>query len=124
MTAGPAVDAALIDMMGAVFAGYREKHPPTTTIQRDPDLWRHLDELGLVRLTGDEQHGGSGAAWTEAAELLAAAVSHGIRIALAEHDLLACWLLDAAGYPQTTRFGPCACSTNRGWRHGCHGLGR
>ena len=92
-------DAALIDMMGAVFAGYREKHPPTTTIQRDPDLWRHLDELGLVRLTGDEQHGGSGAAWTEAAELLAAAVSHGIRIPLAEHDLLACWLLDAAGVP-------------------------
>ena len=99
MTAGPAVDGALIDMMDAVFAGHREKHPPTTTVRRDPDLWRHLDELGLVRLTGDEQYGGSGAGWNEAAELLTAAVSHGVRIPLAEHDLLACWLLDATGVP-------------------------
>ena len=40
--------------------------------------------------------GGSGAGWYEAAELLAAAVRHGVRIPLAEHDLLACWLLEAA----------------------------
>lgn len=99
MTAGPGTDAALIEMMDAVFAGHREKFPPTATVQRDPDLWRHLDELGLVRLTGDEQHGGSGAGWAEAAELLAAAVRHGVRIPLAEHDLLACWLLDAVGVP-------------------------
>lgn len=99
MTAGPGADAALIEIMDAVFAGHREKCPPTTTVQRDPDLWRHLDELGLVRLTGDEQHGGSGAGWAEAAELLAAAVRHGVRIPLAEHDLLACWLLDAVGVP-------------------------
>ncbi len=99
MTAAPSVDGALIDMMGAVFAGYREKHPPTATARRDPTLWQQLDELGLVRLTGAEQHGGSGAGWTEAAELLAAAVRHGVRLPLAEHDLLACWLLDAAGAP-------------------------
>ncbi|MCV7092139.1 acyl-CoA dehydrogenase family protein [Mycobacterium interjectum] len=99
MTTGPSVDGALVDMMGAVFAGYRENHPPAAAVRRDPDLWRQLDELGLVRLTGDEQQGGSGAAWTEAAELLAAAVRHGVRIPLAEHDLLACWLLDAAGAP-------------------------
>ncbi len=99
MSPRPAVDGALIDMMDAVFAGHREQHPPTTKVQRDPDLWRHLDELGLVRLTGDEQHGGSGAGWHEAAALLAAAVSHGVRIPLAEHDLLACWLLDATGVP-------------------------
>lgn len=99
MTAVPSVDGALVEMMDAVFAGYREKHRPTTTVRRDPDLWQHLDGLGLVRLTGAEQHGGSGAGWTEAAELLAAAVRHGVRIPLAEHDLLACWLLDAAGVP-------------------------
>ncbi|MEE3066052.1 MAG: acyl-CoA dehydrogenase family protein [Actinomycetota bacterium] len=94
-----AVDGALVDMMAAVFAGHREKHPPTTIVRRDPDLWRQLDELGLVRLTGNEQNGGSGATWFEAAELLTAAVGHGVRIPLAEHDLLACWLLDATGMP-------------------------
>lgn len=99
MSARPSVDDALVDMMGAVFAEHREKHPPTPTVQRDPDLWQHLDELGLVRLTGAEKHGGSGASWYEAAELLAAAVSHGVRIPLAEHDLLACWLLETSGMP-------------------------
>lgn len=99
MSAGTSVDGALVDMMGAVFADHREKHPPTATIQRDPDLWRRLDELGLVRLTGPEQRGGSGASWYEAAELLAAAAHHGVRIPLAEHDLLACWLLETSGIP-------------------------
>lgn len=99
MTAAPSADGALIDMMGAVFAGFREKHPGTATVRRDPALWQQLDELGLVRLTGAEEHGGSGAGWTEAAELLAAAVRHGVRIPLAEHDLLACWLLEATGVP-------------------------
>ncbi|OAN36186.1 acyl-CoA dehydrogenase family protein [Mycolicibacterium iranicum] len=74
-------------MMNAVFAEHG----------RDADVWRRLDELGLVRLTGAEDSGGSGAGWMEAAELLAAAVRHGVRIPLAEHDLLACWLLDSVG---------------------------
>ena len=98
-----AVDPALVDMMDAVFAEYRETHPPAASpekaVARDPDLWRHLAELGLVRLTGSEQSGGSGAGWYEAAELLTAATRHGVRIPLAEHDLLACWLLDASGIP-------------------------
>ncbi|CAM4084121.1 Acyl-CoA dehydrogenase, short-chain specific [Mycobacterium basiliense] len=98
---GPAyaVDPALVDMMDAVFGEYRQSHPPSAyagqTIHLDADLWRRLDELGLVRLTGSEQSGGSGAGWYEAAELLAATARHGVRIPLAEHDLLACWLLDA-----------------------------
>lgn len=99
MSAGPSVDGALVDMMRTVFSDYRETHPLTTTVQHDPDLWRRLDELGLVRLTGPEQRGGSGASWYEAAELLSAAVSHGVRIPLAEHDLLACWLLETCGIP-------------------------
>ncbi|MDA2890138.1 acyl-CoA/acyl-ACP dehydrogenase [Mycolicibacterium sp. BiH015] len=76
-------------MMDAVFAEHG----------RDADVWRRLDELGLVRLTGAENSGGSGAGWMEAAELLSAAVRHGARIPLAEHDLLACWLLDSVGVP-------------------------
>ncbi|MGV0717066.1 acyl-CoA dehydrogenase family protein [Mycolicibacterium sp. XJ662] len=93
------VDPALIEMMGAVFAEYREAHPPVTVIERDPQLWGRLDELGLVRLTGPENRGGSGAGWFEAAELLAAAARNAVRIPLAEHDLLACWLLDANDMP-------------------------
>ncbi|OBF06354.1 acyl-CoA dehydrogenase family protein [Mycobacterium sp. 852002-10029_SCH5224772] len=99
MSARPPVDAALVDMMEAVFSDYREKHPPAGTVERDPALWQRLDELGLVRLTGTEQHRGSGASWYEAAELMATAVRHGVRIPLAEHDLLACWLLEASGMP-------------------------
>ena len=67
--------------------------------RRNRTCGSELDELGLVRLTGAEQSGGSGAGWHEAAELLSAAVRHGVRIPLAEHDLLACWLLDASGLP-------------------------
>jgi acyl-CoA dehydrogenase len=91
------VDPAVVEMMNDVFADYRETHPHTTTVERDRPLWRRLDELGLVRLTGAGSGGGSGAGWSEAAELLSAAVRHGVRIPLAEHDLLACWLLEANG---------------------------
>lgn len=89
------VDPALADMMDAVFAEYREMHSPAATLEYDAKLWKRLDDLGLVRLTGTEQSGGSGAGWYETAELLAAAARHGVRIPLAEHDLLACWLLEA-----------------------------
>ncbi|MGE2723875.1 acyl-CoA dehydrogenase family protein [Mycolicibacterium pulveris] len=92
-----AVDPALVEMMGAVFAEHREAHPPANTVARDTELWRRLDDLGLVRLTGAEESGGSGAGWFEAAELLAAAARNAVRIPLAEHDLLACWLLEANG---------------------------
>ncbi|OBK95268.1 acyl-CoA dehydrogenase [Mycobacterium asiaticum] len=95
-------DPALVEMMSAVFGEYREKHPPGATVRRDPELWSQLDELGLVRLTGAEAVGGSGAGWYEAAELLSAAAGHGVRIPLAEHDLLGCWLLEATGLPVDT----------------------
>jgi acyl-CoA dehydrogenase len=94
------VDPAVVDMMDAVFADYRDTHPPAEgRIGRDPALWQALDELGLVRLTGSESAGGSGAGWREAAGLLSAAARHGVRTPLAEHDLLACWLLDANSMP-------------------------
>ena len=107
-----AVDPALLDMMEAVFAGYRETYSPAS-LERDTELWRRLEELGLVRLTGPERAGGSWAGWYEAAELLAAAVRHGVRIPLAEHDLLACWLLDANQMPCDGAVAArCACSTS------------
>lgn len=94
-----AVDPALTEMMDAVFSIHRETRPDTAGVERDAALWRRLDDLGLVRLTGPESNGGSGAGWSEAVELLGAAVRHGVRIPLAEHDLLACWLLDANAMP-------------------------
>ncbi|WP_349269512.1 acyl-CoA dehydrogenase family protein [Mycolicibacterium parafortuitum] len=91
------VDADLVEMMDGVFAAHRDTHPPADAARVDRALWSRLDDLGLVRLTGAEQHGGSGAGWYEAAALTAAAVHHAVRIPLAEHDLLACWLLEAVG---------------------------
>lgn len=96
-TTPTAVDPALIEMMDAVFGAHRHTRTPTDALGYDEALWRHLDELGLLRLTGPESKGGSGAGWFEAAELLGAAARHGVRLPVAEHDLLACWLLDANG---------------------------
>ncbi|MCV7433613.1 acyl-CoA/acyl-ACP dehydrogenase [Mycolicibacterium bacteremicum] len=86
-------------MMDAVFGAHRKGQEATGTVGHDTELWSTLHELGLVRLTGSAEHGGSGAGWAEGAELLAAATRHGVRVPLAEHDLLACWLLEAAGLP-------------------------
>ncbi|KWX66350.1 acyl-CoA dehydrogenase family protein [Mycobacterium sp. NAZ190054] len=86
-------------MMDGVLAAHRGNRPPTGTATRDPELWDKLDGLGLVRLTGTPAGGGSGAGWPEAAALIAASVRHAVRLPLPEHDLLACWLLEAAGCP-------------------------
>ncbi|MBF6245652.1 acyl-CoA dehydrogenase [Nocardia elegans] len=86
-------------MMSAVFARDRDRHPPRRIATWDPRLWEELSELGLTRLTGSERTGGSGAGWTEASELLRTSVIHAVRVPLAEHDLLAGWLLETAGLP-------------------------
>ncbi|MGV0814321.1 acyl-CoA dehydrogenase family protein [Mycolicibacterium boenickei] len=83
-------------MMSAVFAAHREAHEPG---EAGTELWDQLGELGLIRLTGSEESGGSGAGWAEAVELLRSAAWHGVKVPLAEHDLLACWLLETAGLP-------------------------
>ncbi|BBY56402.1 acyl-CoA dehydrogenase [Mycobacterium koreense] len=93
------VDPDLIAMMDGVFAEHRRTREQTGPVVGDAALWQRLDGLGLLRLTGAQESGGSGAGWPQAAELLAAAVRHGIRIPVAEHDLLACWLLETAGLP-------------------------
>lgn len=95
------VDNDLVEMMNAVFTDYRKTHTPTRPVLRDVELWSALDQLGLVRLSGSEGSGGSGASWYESAELISAAVRNGVRTPVAEHDLLACWLLEAVGAPVT-----------------------
>lgn len=97
MTTLADVDPDLVDMMGRAFATHRDANLPGIAVERDAPLWRRLDDLGLVRLTGSEESGGSGAGWYEAVELLGAAARSGVRVPLAEHDLLACWLLEAIG---------------------------
>ena len=77
------VDAELISMMDGVLAAHREAHPRPVPDAVDHELWRSLDQLGLIRLTGSPDHGGSGAGWAEAAELISATVRHGGRVPLA-----------------------------------------
>ncbi|MDN4520777.1 MULTISPECIES: acyl-CoA dehydrogenase family protein [Mycolicibacterium] len=96
---GMAVDADLLQMMDAVLADYRQGHPPAPAVRFDAELWESLHQLGLVRLTGAPGSGGSGAGWAESAALISSATRHAVRVPLAEHDLLACWLLEAAGLP-------------------------
>ncbi|MEP9394868.1 acyl-CoA dehydrogenase family protein [Gordonia sp. VNK1] len=97
MTAPGTVDAALAEMMSAVFADHAQRRGATADVGWDSALWRRLDELGLARLTGSDDSGGSGAGWAEAAELLRSAARHAVSVPLVEHDLLAGWVLETAG---------------------------
>ncbi|MFF0492443.1 acyl-CoA dehydrogenase family protein [Nocardia sp. NPDC004068] len=85
------IDRDLADLLDSVFGEYAESGRATPG-ELDREFWDRLDGLGLVRLTGDEAHGGSGAGWAEAVALISAAAAHGVRLPLAEHDLLAEWL--------------------------------
>ncbi|EAQ00585.1 Acyl-CoA dehydrogenase, C-terminal [Janibacter sp. HTCC2649] len=76
------------------------KHRPDPTRESgvlDRDFWTLLEGLGLSRLTGGEASGGSGANWYDAAFLHEQVAAHGLQLPLAEHDLLACWLLEELG---------------------------
>jgi acyl-CoA dehydrogenase len=93
-------DPDFVRAVNDVFADYRATRPaPAVAVELDRALWSRLDELGLTRLTGAEEHGGSGGAWPEAAALLGIAAAAGAPVPLAEHDLLAGWLLESAGLP-------------------------
>lgn len=65
----------------------------------DAALWGTLEETGLARLTLPADAGGSQGSFAEAAVVLAAAGAHAARVPLVETDLLAGWLLHAAGVP-------------------------
>lgn len=99
---GLAVDTELVELMSDVFAAHRQRLDDSvdgSTGGHDAALWRQLCDLGLARLTGSENSGGSGADWPAAAELLRAAASHRVATPVVEHDLLAGWLLETAGLP-------------------------
>ena len=59
------VDTDLVEMMDGVLAAYRDTHPPVGAVFHDSELWSQLDELGLARLTGSPENGGSGAGWAQ-----------------------------------------------------------
>ncbi|MGH3613907.1 MAG: hypothetical protein ACRDRK_15225, partial [Pseudonocardia sp.] len=63
----------------------------------DAELLATLDQAGLARLTLPETVGGSAATLIDAAAVLVAAGAHAARVPLVETDLLAGWLLHAAG---------------------------
>ena len=65
-------------------------------IPYDPKLWSTLTESGLTLLTTPESRGGSGASLRELAVVLESSGYHAARVPLAEHDLLASWLLTVA----------------------------
>ena len=76
-------DAASVDIGGAT--GF------------DAGLWATLEETGLARLTLPAAAGGSEGTFADAAVVLAAAGAHAARVPLVETDLLAGWVLHAAG---------------------------
>jgi len=96
--AGHDVVKELSDTLRRVFASYPERVGDRFAT----GLWGALDELGVTRLTLPEDAGGSGGGWPEAAALLLAAGEAAAPIPLAETDLLAGWLLHAAGLPVPT----------------------
>ncbi|TDC69725.1 acyl-CoA dehydrogenase [Actinomadura sp. GC306] len=93
------VDGDLERLFRDVFTDWRNTRPEAALrLSVDRDLWNKLDELGLTRLTSTAD---APAGWIEAAALLRAAAKTAAPVPLAEHDLLAGWLLDRAGLPNS-----------------------
>ena len=87
------VDKELIDLVDSVFGQAADSGEDFRSV------WGTLTELGLARLTGSEESGGSGAGWGEAAALLSGAAGKGVPMPYVESDLLAGWLLEQVGLP-------------------------
>ncbi|MGY4101869.1 acyl-CoA dehydrogenase family protein [Nocardia sp. R16R-3T] len=90
----------LARMLEQLFTKRRADLVGERPVQLDRELWSSLAELGLVRLTGAESDGGSGADWDAAAVLLSSAAGAAAAVPLAENDLLAGWLLELSGCPR------------------------
>jgi len=67
-----------------------------TAVPYDDALWTTLAASGLTLLTAPVSTGGSGAGLAEAVVVLSASAEYAAPGPIAEHDLLAAWLLDAA----------------------------
>src|SRR5690625_873608 len=92
------VEPELVNMIDSLFAQFRrDQVSPGEGLSFDEELWEALSELGLARLTGSEEYGGSDADVREAACLLTSAASAAVSAPLAENDLLAGWLLESVG---------------------------
>lgn len=77
---------------------------PVLDVQRrglpfDPRLWSTLADSGLTLLTTPEGAGGGGAGLRELAVVLERSGYHAAPVPVAEHDLLASWLLRSAEMP-------------------------
>ena len=98
LAAPSSADPDLVAVLTELFADYRATRPARGAhIELDRALWDRLEALGLTRLTAAPGRGGSGGTWVDAAALLGLAAAAGAPVPLAEHDLLAGWLLEAAG---------------------------
>ncbi|MET0703047.1 MAG: acyl-CoA dehydrogenase family protein [Mycobacterium sp.] len=63
------------------------------------ELWGTLERSGLTLLTTPEERGGTGAGLHELAVVLESTGYHAAPVPIAEHDLLASWLLGIADLP-------------------------
>lgn len=87
------VDPDLESMMADLLA-----HFSGPTVEPDAEaVWSALSEVGIARLTGPEETGGSGAGWAEAATLLRLSAAAGVEVPYAETDLIVGPLRRAAG---------------------------
>lgn len=68
-------------------------------LEYSPELWGTLTDAGLTLLTTPEARGGTGASLRELAVVLEACGYHAAPVPLADHDLLASWLLSIADLP-------------------------
>lgn len=93
------VDHELRDVLRELLAGDLDDRLDQAAggVGFDAELWGRLGELGFTALTTPEDHGGSGAGWREAAVLLSESAAAARHLPFAETDLLARWLLRAAG---------------------------
>ena len=99
---GDATDLlAVRELADDIFASTTE---PMLDVQRvdmeySPELWRTLTDAGLTLLSTPEARGGSGASLRDLAVVLEASGYHAAPVPLAEHDLLASWLLGIGDLP-------------------------
>jgi acyl-CoA dehydrogenase len=75
---------------------------PEVGLPYDPALWNTLAGSGLTLLTTPESRGGSGAGLRELSVVLQSSGYHAAPVPIAEHDLLASWLLGIVDLPFAT----------------------
>lgn len=92
----PGVDPDLLVMIDLLL---QRRSQETTDF--DLAFWNRVTDLGLARVTGASSAGGSDGSWHDAAALLRRTAYYGIHLPVAEHDLLAGWLLETQKMPSS-----------------------